>query len=67
MVCKFFDKKSKGSGVKNEIKENQQLVLICMVHLTVCSYHVMYAFQSESILYSCLNVREVLAQSRREI
>ena len=67
MVCKFFDKKSKGSGVKNEIKENQQLVLICMVHLTVCSYHVMYAFQSEFILYSCLNVKEVLAQSRREI
>ena len=26
MVCKFFDKKSKGTGIKNEIKENQQLV-----------------------------------------
>ena len=25
MVSKFFDKKSKGSGIKNEIKENQQL------------------------------------------
>ena len=25
MVFKFFDKKSKGSGIKNEIKENQQL------------------------------------------
>ena len=25
MVYKFFDRKSKGSGVKNEIKENQQL------------------------------------------
>ena len=24
MVYKFFDKKSKGSGIKNEIKENQQ-------------------------------------------
>ena len=23
--AKFFDKKSKGSGIKNEIKENQQL------------------------------------------
>ena len=22
MVCKFFDKKSKGSGIKNEIKQN---------------------------------------------
>ena len=35
--------------------------------LTVCSYHVMYAFQSESKLYSCLNVKKLLAQSRREI
>ena len=25
MIYKFFDKKSKGSGIKNEIKENQQL------------------------------------------
>ena len=25
MVYKFFDKKSKGSSIKNEIKENQQL------------------------------------------
>ena len=35
--------------------------------LTVCSCHVTYAFQSESILYSCLNVKELLARSRREI
>ena len=33
----------------------------------VCSCHVTYAFQSESTLYSCLNVKEVLAQCRREI
>ena len=25
MVYKFFDKKSTGSGIKNEIKQNQQL------------------------------------------
>ena len=25
MIYQFFDKKSKGSGIKNEIKENQQL------------------------------------------
>ena len=25
MVYKFFEKKSKGSGIKNEIRENQQL------------------------------------------
>ena len=29
-------------------------VLICAVHLTVCSCDVTYAFQSESALYSCL-------------
>ena len=34
---------------------------------TVCYYHVTYAFQSESTLYSCLNVKELLARSRREI
>ena len=25
MIYKFFDKKSKGAGIKNEIKKNQQL------------------------------------------
>ena len=25
LIYKFFDKKSKGAGIKNEIKENQQL------------------------------------------
>ena len=35
--------------------------------LIVCSFHVTYAFQSESTIYSCLNVKELLAQSRREI
>ena len=35
--------------------------------LTVCFYHVTYAFQSESTLYICLNVRELLARNRRDI
>ena len=34
---------------------------------TVCSCHVTYTFQSESTLYSCLNVKELLARSRGEI
>ena len=34
---------------------------------TVCSCHVTYAFESESTLYSCLNVKELLARSRHEI
>ena len=42
-------------------------VLICTMHLTVCFYHVTNVFQSESALYSCLNLKELLAQSRREI
>ena len=29
-------------------------LIICTVHLTVCTCHVTYAFQSESTLYSCL-------------
>ena len=36
-------------------------------HVSVSSYHVMYALQSESTLYSCLNVKELLARNRDEI
>ena len=35
--------------------------------LTDCFYHVTYEFESESTLYSCLNVKELLARSRRHI
>ena len=41
--------------------------LICTVHLTVSFYHVTYEFESESTLYSFLNVKEFLARSRRHI
>ena len=34
---------------------------------SLCSYHVMYVFQSESTFYSCLNVKELLAQNRCDI
>ena len=40
------------------------IIVFCM---TVCSYNVTYAFQSKSTLYSCLNVKELLARSRCEI
>ena len=33
----------------------------------VCFYHVAYEFESESTLCSCLNVKELLARSRRHI
>ena len=35
--------------------------------LTVCSYHVTYAFQSESTLYSCLSINELLVRNRGDI
>ena len=35
--------------------------------ITVCYYHVTYAFQSESTLFSCLNFKELLARNRRDI
>ena len=38
-----------------------------MVDLTVWSCHITYAFQSESTLYICLNVKELLAWNRHKI
>ena len=35
--------------------------------MTVHYHHITYAFQSESTLYSCLNVKELLAQNRCDI
>ena len=32
-----------------------------------CSYHVTYAFQSESTLSSCLNVKELEADAKSEV
>ena len=37
------------------------------MHWTVYFCHISYALLSESALYTCLNVKELLAQSRREI
>ena len=38
---------------------------LTIVVMTVCPCHIRYAFQSESTFYSCLNVKELLARSRR--
>ena len=35
--------------------------------MNVCYYHVTYAFQSESTLYSCLNIKELLTWNWRDI
>ena len=37
------------------------------LRLTVCYYQVTYVFLSESRLYSCLNVKELLARKRCNI
>ena len=42
-------------------------VLICTVHLPVCSYHFNYLFQSESTLYICLKVKEILARNTGDL
>ena len=36
--------------------ETNVIEFLVILHLTVCSCHVTYAFQSESTLYICLNV-----------
>ena len=41
--------------------------LVIKATLTVCYYLVMYAFQSEFTLYSCLNVKELFARNRCNI
>ena len=40
---------------------NKRLLSRIRFVCTVCSCHVTYAFESESTLYSCLNVKELLA------
>ena len=52
---------------KEEIETQPVTVEAIISKLTVCSCHVTYAFHSESTLYICLNVKELLARSRREI
>ena len=42
-------------------------VHIRTVHSIVSFYHVTYEFESEFTLYSCLNVKDILARSRRHI
>ena len=37
------------------------------MHFNVCSYHVTYMLQSESTLYTCLDVKDLVAKSSRYI
>ena len=54
-------------GIKNYFCQEINQRKSCSKKLTVCSCHVTYAFQCESTLYSCLNFKELLPRSRREI
>ena len=48
--------------------DNYTIFLCWAEHtLTLCSCNVTYVFQSESKLYSCLNVKELLARNSPEI
>ena len=43
------------------------MIISPMKKRKLCFSHLTNAFQSESALYSCLNVKELLAQNRRNI
>ena len=43
------------------------LKIMHWIYLTVCYCHVTCAFQSQTTLYSYLNVKDLLARSRKEI
>ena len=49
------------------MKKLEQKNIFDNFFLTVCYYHATYAFQSESTLYSCLNVKELLVWNRCDI
>ena len=48
-----------GKKLVKALQDNKQILYVLII--------VTYVFQSESTLYSCLNVKELLARSRREI
>ena len=69
---KWVDKDSKfnNKSMKSWLEKNAAEMYfnnIINSKIIVCSCHVTYSFQSESTLYSCLNVKELLARCRREI
>ena len=54
-------------SLKYTWKKTMFNIFVTRVYLTVCSYHVTCAFQSESTLYSCLNFKELFARNKRGI
>ena len=42
-------------------------MIIYVLQLAVCYYHVMFVFHRESTLWSCLNIKELLARNMHDI
>ena len=53
--------------VKYAWKKRLFHICVARVYLTVCSFHVTCAFQSEFTLFSCLNFKERFARNKRGI
>ena len=67
ILYSLYRSKALTKTVYNKLIKSIRAYNYVLKNSTVCYYHVTYAFQSESTLYSCLNVKELLARSRREI
>ena len=72
LVLKLTDKLDLRRGQKTVALSNLSIYYTwknvkSSYNLIVCFYHVTYEFESESTLYSCLNVKELLARSRCHI
>ena len=50
-----------------EVDQEKGTLANLILILTVCSYHVTYAFQSESTIQISLYFKELLARNRRDI
>ena len=67
-VVECLLEQSRKVGVLENFSELNIVSPRCLLRkLSVCSYHVTCAFQIESTLFSCLNVRELLAWNSRDI
>ena len=70
LVCQLSTKKRRSAKSKestNAFSLQRHALCLTLHLLTVCTCHVAYAFQSESTLYICLNVKELLARNKRDI
>ena len=67
IILSVFDQMCKCCSNTSNVTFDPHFFILNNQDLTVCSYRVTYAFQCESTLDSCLNVKELLARSRREI